>query len=481
MKTQKLILSILVLGQLLLSCNQVTKDSAGAQEYSDREFGFSVEFDSLLPSVPSGLRLSTFDLDATPPVGTQLAYDTEQNTWDLGLRAKGIVILGAGQPIVLCSVDWLRISNGGHDVFRRALAVAAGTIPERVAVHTIHQHDAPWCDFSAERILRKAKVDPGCFEGSFARGFIRNLAFIVRKSLKNSQPVTRLGLGSAKVDMVASNRRILGNNGIVRATRWTATPNPELRAEPEGLIDPVVSLVSFWYNEKPLAVLSYYASHPQSYYRTGVANPDYPGIARFFRQLAVPDALHVHFTGAGGNVGAGKYNDGAHENRLFLAERLADGMKRAWESTKCEPITAESVNWAVETVALPMAGHLKKLKAKMITAPDTVINPSLAMKLAWIQRIEQGKKLDLTCLSLGNARILHFPGELFVEYQLAAKEERKDLFVAIAAYSDNGPGYIGTSDSYKQGGYETGEASLVDPETEQVLMTVIHKLLANSP
>lgn len=58
-------------------------------------------------------------------------------------------------------------------------------------------------------------------------------------------------------------------------------------------------------------MLSFYATHPQSYYRMGIPNPDYPGIARFFRQLAVPEALHIHFTGAGGNIGAGKYNDGS--------------------------------------------------------------------------------------------------------------------------------------------------------------------------
>ncbi|MDI9605718.1 MAG: hypothetical protein QM305_10440 [Bacteroidota bacterium] len=46
----------------------------------------------------------------------------------------------------------------------------------------------------------------------------------------------------------------------------------------------------------------------------------------------VPDALHIHFNGAGGNVAAGKYNDGSHENRLILAKRLADGMKRAWRT-----------------------------------------------------------------------------------------------------------------------------------------------------
>ena len=71
---------------------------------------------------PSGLRLATFDIDATPPVGSHMAYDPVTNKWDLGLRARGIVLLGAGEPIVLCAVDWIGIANEGHDVFRDALA-----------------------------------------------------------------------------------------------------------------------------------------------------------------------------------------------------------------------------------------------------------------------------------------------------------------------------------------------------------------------
>lgn len=439
-----------------------------------------VEYDAPVPVIPEGLRISTFELDATPPVGSQLAYDPELNDWDLGLRAKGVVILGAGQPVVLCSVDWLYISNAANEAFRNALAQAVGTLPERVAVHTVHQHDALICDFSSENILLNAQADPGCYEGTFARQLIRNLAIKARKSLESSQPVTHLGIGSAKVDQVASNRRILDNEGHVRATRWTATPDSALRSEPEGLIDPMVSLVSLWNNDKPLVVLSYYASHPQSYYRTGIANPDFPGIARFLRQLEVPDALHIHFNGAGGNLGAGKYNDGAHINRLILAERLADGMKRAWESTKREPLTAGSVNWSAISVTLPLADHLEKLKTRISVVRDTIIDRNLAPKLAWIQRNESGQNINLTCLTLGSARILHLPGELFVEYQLAAKAWRKDLFIAVAAYGDCGTGYIGTSVAYDQGGYETGQASYVGPGSEEILMTAIHKLLGGS-
>src|SRR5690606_12357196 len=79
----------------------------------------------------SQLKLAIFDVDATPPIGSPLAYDSTANRWDLGLRAKGIVLLGAGQPIVIVSVDWIGIANDSQDAFKQALAKAAGTVSER--------------------------------------------------------------------------------------------------------------------------------------------------------------------------------------------------------------------------------------------------------------------------------------------------------------------------------------------------------------
>jgi hypothetical protein len=328
------------------------------------------------PAATEGLRLATFDVDATPPVGSRLMYDPMVNSWDQGLRAKGVVLLGAGLPIVMVSVDWIGIANESQDAFKEALARAAGTTPERVAVHAIHQHDAPVADFGSEKIFKDAGMDPISFEGTFARELIRRLEEGVKLGLSKSQPLTHLGLGQAQVVEVASNRRIIGADGKAKAQRTSATKDPKLRAEPEGTIDPMVSLVSFWNGEQPLAVLSYYAVHPQSYYRTGVANPDFPGIARLMRQMAVPKALHIHFNGSGGNLTAGKYNDGAWENRLILAERLAAGMKKAWEATQKEALTAESVSWAVEPVALPAKHDLEKLEGMMKTKDATFLaNP----------------------------------------------------------------------------------------------------------
>jgi len=436
---------------------------------------------ALSPAPYGQLRLVPFDVDATPPIGSRMAYDPVTNVWDLTLRARGIVLLGAGEPVVLCAVDWIGIANEGHDAFRHTLAKAAGTTPQRVAVHTVHQHDAPDCDFGAESLLKAAGADPLNYDGAFAREVLRRLEAAVRQGLAQAQPVSHVGLGEAPVFQVASNRRILGPDGKVRATRYTTCKDPDLRAEPEGTIDPSVSLISLWNGDRPLAVLSYYAVHPQSYYRTGIANPDFPGVARFLRQLAVPGALHVHFNGAGGNLGAGKYNDGSPENRLILAQRLADGMKRAWEATRREPVDASAVSWTVEPVVLPLARHLsaQELEAQLKEKDAAFFLQGGAAKLAWLRRCQAEHPLEVSCLALGRARLLHLPGELFVEFQLAARAARPDCLVAVAAYGDYGPGYIGTAIAYEQGGYETSlGASNVAPEAEGVLLEAIRRVMS---
>ena len=64
------------------------------------------------------IKIALFDVDSTPPVGSAMAYQPVRRIDELTLRCRGIVILGANEPIVLCAVDWIGIANEGHDAFR---------------------------------------------------------------------------------------------------------------------------------------------------------------------------------------------------------------------------------------------------------------------------------------------------------------------------------------------------------------------------
>jgi hypothetical protein len=264
------------------------------------------------PPAAKPLEVGVFAVDASPPVGSPLFYDQTKGVVH-PLSCRGIVLKGDGPPVVLCAVDWIGIANDGQTEFRQALAQAAGTDVKHVAVHTLHQHDAPFCDFATDRLLAPHGISREMTDAAFNRDVIARAAAAVRLAAKEARAVTHIGLGEAEVEKVASNRRVLGLDGKVQHVRYTACKDPEVRAKPVGTIDPMLKLISFWDGPRPVVALTYYATHPQSYYRTGLANPDFPGIARDQRQDATK-VTHVHFDGAGGNIGAGKWNDGSHEN-----------------------------------------------------------------------------------------------------------------------------------------------------------------------
>ena len=101
------------------------------------------------------LHLATFTADVTPPEGHPLCggWIEPVRGVDDPLRALGVVLLGMGRPVVLCAVDWCGIRNEAHRAWREALAKAAHTVPENVAVQTVHPHDAPFADIEAQKLL----------------------------------------------------------------------------------------------------------------------------------------------------------------------------------------------------------------------------------------------------------------------------------------------------------------------------------------
>ncbi len=430
------------------------------------------------------LRIAPFSVDITPRLGSMLAYNKATHIDD-PLYARGVAILSDQAPVVLCAVDHIGISNGGQDEWKAALAKAAGTTPDRVAVHTLHQHDAPRFDSTKEALLESVGLGGATVDLVYARRIIARAAEALAGSVARPQRVTHIGVGTGKVERVASNRRVLGPDGKVKFVRWSGMPRtaanyPAIEA-PEGLIDPWMRLLAFWNGDKPIASLTYYATHPQSYYRQGGVSADFPGLARAYRDREEPATIHIHFAGAGGNVAAGKYNDKSPAARYFLANRAAEGMRLAWEDIRKFPVDGAAVDWRVRSVHLPLndRGSKKEHEAILrdLKAQDAK-RISAASELVYLRRVESGRGIDLQCLQVGPARILHMPGELFVEYQLWAQEMAPDHFVCMAAYGEYAPGYIGTRASYSQGGYETSQrASKTTPEAEAILLSAMRELL----
>jgi hypothetical protein len=424
------------------------------------------------------LHLATFAADVTPPLGHPLCggWIKPAVAIDDPLKAIGVVLLGMGQPVVLCAVDWCGIRNDANRLWREALAEATHTVPANVAVQCVHPHNAPFADVEAEKLIAAAAEPATSLDLKFFAQAVAKTAAAAKAALEKARAFTHVGIGQAKVLQVASNRRIVVE-GKVKYTRTSATKDEKVRAEAEGLVDPSLKTLSFWDGEKPLAALHYYATHPMSYYGDGRVSADFCGLARQKFQDEDAKIHQVYFTGCAGNVTAGKYNDGAHENRPVLRDRIYTAMKAAWKTT--QRYEAKQWTWRVEPVKLParveasfgaeaskqVLEDAKQTKAKRNNA---------AFQLAWLKRLD--RPIELTCLDLGKAQVLHLPGEPFIEYQLRAQKLRPDCFVCVAGYGDGGPGYIPPASAYPEGGYEPTVA-LAGPQSEEIITKALTKLL----
>ena len=431
--------------------------------------------------VNNGFKLATFSADVTVPLGHGMMGGAwlSKSIAD-PLEAHGLVLLGAGQPVVFVAVDWCEIRNEAFARWQEALAQAAATVPERVIVCAVHQHDAPVADLGAERILRSCKLAGTVCDPAFHEVAIQRVAKALREALPASQVVTHLGLGEARVERIASNRRYLTPEGAVRFNRMSRMTDKVAVEAPEGLIDPWLKTLSFWQGQTPLAAVSAYATHPMSYYGEGEVSADFPGMARRRRQQDTPGVKQIYLTGAAGNIVAGKYNTGARENRAALADRLYQGMAAAWKNTKTYQLTnivfrAEPVRFEPRFDRGFAPGELE---AKLNPQTKPFDQCLAAMGLSWRQRVATGSPVVIPCLDFGFAQWLVLPGESYVEFQLAAQRMRPGSFVLVAGYGEGATGYIPTEKHRAEGDGNLSDWCWVAPGAEARLLEAIRRVLS---
>ena len=401
------------------------------------------------------IRLATFSADVTIPLGHRCMGVLPVKAREIvdPLYAHGFVLEGAGDPLVLVAVDWCEIRNGAYDRWRDVLARAASTSRERVLVSSLHQHDAPVVDSGAEELLAEVELAGELFDVKFHEEAVQRVAASLRESLKSARAVTHFGAGQARVEKVASNRRVVHPDGRVTFSRGSSSGGDRFHREaPVGLIDPWLKTFSFWDGGKPLLALHAYATHPMSYYGRGGVSADFVGMARDRRQRDDPAVAQIYVSGCSGDVTAGKYNDGSPANRPILANRLYEAMKLAWKNTRRLPlqtVTFRNTSFALdfhEGAAFTVQALTRTLEDKTAKVTDRVL---AAMGLSTRRRLGRGHRIDMPCIDFGEAQILLFPGESFVGYQLLAQRMRPDSFVVSIGYGECWPGYIPTRAAFE--------------------------------
>lgn len=444
-------------------------------------------------------RLATFSVDVTIPIGHPCMGGGIAPAREVAdpLYAKGFVLLGGDKPFVLVAFDWCEIRGTSFEKWKRALAEAAGTDPQRVLVTSNHAHDAPVMDEDAEKLLRdmeatgawknipppdpKASVQVASVcQPAFNEECIRRVSAAVRESLQHAVLVTHFGTSRAKVDRVASNRRFFTSTGRLSYGRYSRSTDKEAQDADEGTIDPWLRTLSFWDGDKAICAVHNYAVHPMSSYGGGKVSADFPGQARAAMQQAHPDTLQIYTTGCAGNVTAGKYNTGALENRVMLADRLHEAMENSFRDTQRTPLTQASF----KLVMMPLGArntpeHTEAiLRRQLAEGVRPFARSEAAMGLAWYERVGRGHQVEVPAIEFDPAHVLMLlPAEAYVEFQLFAQECRPQSFVMVLGYGECGPGYIPIDRAFEEQDINLASWAWTPPGSEAVMKNAIRELL----
>ena len=425
------------------------------------------------------VRLSSFAADVSPRLGGPLFNAVRARAIVDPLEAHGFVLLGFGKPVVLAAVDWCEIRNESYERWRSVLAHAAGTEKERVLVSCVHQHDAPYSDVVAQRLLKQNMVPEDLCDPDFDEETVQKVASAVRASLAQPRRVTQIGTGQAKVQNVASNRRYVTAGGGISFERTSATRDPLIRAMPVGTIDPWLKTISFWDSDEPIAAVSCYSTHPMTFYGQGEASCDFPGIARRKRAKDMPPVVQIYCSGCSGDTMAGKYNDGSPANRPLLADRIYQGMRAAWDATERRPLP--HINFRSVPMRLaPRRGPgftIEDYRRILADKRQTrLARFEAALGLSWRQRTDGGHYIDVPAIDFAHAQIVLLPAETFVQYQLWAQAMRPNSFVMTLGFGECAPGYIPTAEAAAEG-YNDHYSWIAFPECEETTRNALKSVL----
>jgi hypothetical protein len=442
---------------------------------------FGLNGNTLFAAARTEFRLATFYADVTVPMGHALmggGIKPAQKVAD-PLWANGWVLLGGEKPIVMVSVDWCEIRNAAYERWRTVLANAANTDPDHVLVSSVHVHDAPVADLEAQNILNASLAAGSICNLDFHEEAVQRVAQALKESLKAAQRVTHIGVGQARVEKVASNRRYVLPDGTVRYDRMSRTKKPEARDAGEGTIDPWLKTLSFWDGKQPVAAMHAYAVHPMSYYGQGEVSADFVGLARAWMQTNLPSVFHIYVSGCSGNLTAGKYNDGSPTNRPVLADRLYRAMKESWIKTKRHRL--EQPDLSVVLLRLEPRNSpgftVADLEKRLSEDPKPFGQCLAAMGLSWRKRCAAGRPIDVPVVDFGAAQLLLLPAESYVEFQLFAQQQRPKSVVMVMGYGECAPGYIPIERAWKENDENLGDWCWVSPGAEAAMKQAIEAVL----
>lgn len=397
--------------------------------------------------MPLGQQMAGYALRAAPATGV---HD------DLFVRA--LVISDEQSTVCLLSLDLLSVDADLTCQLRAQLARLTGIEPAAVLVAATHTHAGP-AGLTRFAAAPGAEQYLGIYDAAMVEAVISACGRAAGEASRSRIPARGI-FEKGQTLAVAANRLMRG-----------------------GVHDPAIPWLFFVDREdRTFAGLYSFACHPT------VLGPDnlcYSGdlsgaICRMLEARFGHEAVVLGFTGAAGNISTRFTRRTA---TFAEVERLAAIVASAIDLETAVLLRNRRIDSAQAQIELPLKPapdsalvrrQLANLEQKLALAAERAERAAieatmlgLRLSLDMPQRNTASLTTEVQVISIGEAKILAFPGEMFVEYGLKAQEQLQARPTFIAGYANDYVGYVPTRDTLA--GYEAAMAVLA-PEAGETLL-----------
>jgi hypothetical protein len=416
--------------------------------------------------------------DITPALGTPCALGLDDELLEvfdpLYIRT---IWLGLGDKTVLVLVaDVIGFTGGDTDEFSAELGKAVGVAPKDIIICATHTHQTANSRWETGKLLAPFGLEEKFVSLKFKEQFRRGMLEAARQAKSSAVPC-EMAYAEFPVKDIASNRRLPVEGGKV--VFRSARPGADLRAKPEGKIDPLLRAVLFRsLKDGAVTGIVNYNCHPTAAggEEVGYATGDFPGVGMTIAEKEIGNLKLLHLTGTAGEINPGKYvlsDSPAPADRKrdvqLMAWRYAEAIKgavgevKAWEPVTQLEFSRGSFGLSLRDKLPPLeevqkklaaaAEEYKKKKAEGSTQPGRI--RGLSEEYALFHSKDGKLMTQASALRVGDVFFTFMPGEDMLKFG----EELRDYFARpkllnVTCSFDNGISYVVPQLYFEQGGYE---------------------------
>ena len=378
------------------------------------------------------MKISSFDLNITPPVGCELAgYGPGQESWEVhdDLFLTGLLMDDGQRKAALLGFDLIGMDACLVGKIRRGCAEVLGTEESFIILSCTHTHEGPHTRSNYSSDL----LQPYCDE------LVAKTIAACAEAAKKEWLETDVYFYSAAA-RANTNRRYCGPENVCRSLPGYRSLEPLS----DGVVDPEVGMLFFRdvKTRLPVEVVINYAAHPLAAHSMGrgshFISADYPGMIRKLINEAV-GAHCVFVTGAAG--------DQFPIDSEIGPQNL---------DTIAKPVVREVTRGVCEAFRKPAKFRLADPQLKSAIVPFEVL-PRAEFPVEKRRRNFRDCsvwKMELQLLAVGDICFVGVPGELLAEVGLEIKWHSPFRRAYVLYNSTDYVSYICHANAIVAGGYE---------------------------